>query len=77
MPPECMELRARRFEIKEGFSGSKAGSLAFFLWLSLPQGCLDDCAADPCVSQWRVFQMGGLAEGAGLSFFGCSRGEKL
>ena len=26
--------------------------------ISLPRGCLDDCAAAPCISQWMVFWMG-------------------
>ena len=44
MPPESMELWARRFEMKEGLSGGS-------LWLSgsfLPRGCQDDRAAATC-----------------------------
>ena len=48
MPPERMELWARRFKIKDGLSGSP---------LSLPQGCLDDGAVAACVSQWTAFWM--------------------
>ena len=53
MPPDCMELWARRFEIQEGLLGSQVGSLALLL-----QGYLDDCTAADCISQQMVFWMG-------------------
>ena len=48
MPPECMELWARRFKIKGGRTGS---------WALLHRGRLDDRAAAACISQRTVFWM--------------------
>ena len=84
MPPECMELWARRFKIKRG--------QRLALRISLPCRCLDDRAAAACVSQRTVFWMDfgwekKLQEQprirlawhrvAGLFFSECSRRGKL
>ena len=58
MPPEWMELWARRFEIKEGLLDSQAGSLALSL---LPQGHRVDGAAAACVSYRMLFWMGRIS----------------
>ena len=76
MPPEHMELWARRFGIKEGLSGS----------LSSSPGCLGDPVTAACFQtdsildgkELRVlFRIGlGWLREAGL-FFECSRGDKI
>lgn len=81
MPPEHLKIQAKRFEILK--KGSLVGSLALFLL----RGCLDDCAAATCVSQWVVFWMKrnsvqprirlGWQRVAGLLFLEWSTGDEL
>ena len=58
MPPECLELWARRSEIKEGLSDGLAQSLSGSQALSFLEDALDDHAVAACISQKTVFWMG-------------------